>query len=62
MKVTEVLRVQLSGSDIKEIIMEHVREVMRGKGYGLTTLVDHDPLPAVEFEGAPLRPRVGDES
>jgi hypothetical protein len=62
MKVTERLTVELSIADILGILEERVQEVMRERGFKLVAspvLVTQLPM---TFKGAPLRPRVGDES
>jgi hypothetical protein len=62
MKVTERLTVELSTADVLGILEERVREVMRERGFKLVASPVQAPQPPMTFKGAPLRPRVGDES
>jgi hypothetical protein len=62
MRITEHLIVELNAADVLGVLEERVREVMRERGFKLVASPMLAPQLPMTFKGAPLRPRVGDES
>jgi hypothetical protein len=52
MRVIQQLVVEMTAADIRQIVEERVREVMREKGYLLLApTTPHQELPSLTFEG-----------